>query len=125
MDEARIDRWLWAARFFKTRALAKKAVETGRVRLNDSRTKPSKNLVVGDHLLIRRGDDSADVEVKALHIKRASAKIAQTWYEETPESIAAREEKQYQRQIEKMAAPDMGGRPDKRARRKLTDLKRS
>lgn len=120
----RIDQWLHAARFFKTRALAGTALKTGRVLVNGARVKPAKPLHVGDTLSIRRGEESFTVTVTALARRRVSAKIAATYYEETAESAAAREEAATMRRFSKFHAPSPGKRPDKRSRRRLIRLGR-
>lgn len=86
----RLDKWLWAARFFKTRTLSQDNIELGRVRMNGVRLKASKDIRVGDQLEIIRGEERFVVVVKALSSKRGSATVAQTLYEETPESLEAR-----------------------------------
>ncbi len=116
----RVDKWLWAARFYKTRALAIQAVDTGKVLINGDRVKPAKNLHVGDKLNIRRGPYVSVVTVKALSLRRGPAAEAQNLFEETPESIVARQEV-----AERMAAqpePTFGGRPTKRSRRQISRL---
>lgn len=90
-DKVRIDKWLWAARFFKTRTLAKTAIEGGKVQLAGQRVKVSREITAGDVLRIRQGWDERDVVVKAVSEQRRGAPIAQTLYEETTESIARRE----------------------------------
>ncbi|HNP52919.1 MAG TPA: RNA-binding S4 domain-containing protein, partial [Nitrosomonas nitrosa] len=90
-EKFRIDKWLFAARFFKTRSLAAEAIERGRVHLNGSRVKPAKTLVTGDRIIIRIGNYQYDIEVLALSSKRASAVIAQQLYRETEESRQQRE----------------------------------
>lgn len=114
----RIDKWLWAARFFKTRALAIQAADTGKVLVNGARVKPAKNVHVGDTLSIRRGPYVSVLLVKALSLRRGPASEAGYLYEETPGSIAARHEI-----AERLAAEpqsDFHGRPTKRARRQIT-----
>ncbi len=122
----RIDKWLWAARFFKTRALATEAVAGGHVRLNGARVKPAKDVRVGDTLEIRIGVVEWTVTVKGLSEKRGPAKVAQQLHEETPESRRAREEQALQR---KSAPPplgaDLGARPTKQARRRLDALRKA
>lgn len=113
----RLDKWLWAARFFKTRALAIQAVETGKVLLRGERVKPAKNVHVGDLLQIRRGPYLTVVVVKMLSLRRGPAAEANLLYEETADSIAAREIV-----AERLAAEgrsDLRGRPTKRARRQI------
>ena len=89
-DKVRLDKWLWAARFFKTRALAKAAIEGGKVHCRGERCKPSKEPKVGDELVIRSGFDERTVVIRALSAVRRGAPEAQTLYEETAQSIAAR-----------------------------------
>jgi ribosome-associated heat shock protein Hsp15 len=121
--KVRADKWLWAARFFKTRSLAKTAIEGGKVHLDGQRIKVSKELCVGDRLSIRQGWDEKEVVVVALSTDRRSAQIAQTLYEETPKSIEKRQREQAARKAAgSMARPDH--RPDKYARRQLNRLRR-
>ena len=123
MTKVRADKWLWAARFFKTRSLAKTAIEGGKVHLDGQRIKVSKELCVGDRLTIRQGWDEKEVVVVALSTDRRSAQIAQTLYEETPKSIEKRQREQAARKAAgSMARPDH--RPDKYARRQLNRLRR-
>lgn len=122
----RLDKWLWAARFFKTRALATEAVNGGRVHLNGQRAKPSKDVRMGDEIVItRQGAAPITLNVTGLSDRRGPASEAQGLYEETPESIEARER---DRLMRKMAPPppgaDMGARPTKRDRRRLDDARR-
>lgn len=86
MDKVRLDKWLWAARFFKTRAKAKDAIDGGKVHLNGQRSKPSKEIAIGDQLDITQGYDEKVVIVSGLSERRGSASIAQALYEETSES---------------------------------------
>jgi len=119
----RIDVWLWATRFFKTRALAKKAVEHGHVTLNGAAiAKASKLVRVGDRLLIERGEERFDVGVLGLPEQRASAAIARTSYEETAASIAARAQATERRRLEAAGYSRPATKPDKRARRLLRAL---
>ena len=117
-QNVRVDKWLWAARFFKTRALAIQGVESGKVLLNGERVKPAKNVNVGDTLTIRRGPYISTVIVKALSLRRGPAVEAQNLFEETPESITARQEVAERISQE----PGQGfnqGRPTKKDRRDL------
>ena len=114
----RIDKWLWAARFFKTRAKAKEAIDGGKVHLNGARTKPSRDVAVGDTLEITQGYDDKVVTVKALSDTRRSAPIAQTLYEETEESIARRELRAEQRRAAGSQVRSEG-RPSKKDRRQI------
>ena len=113
----RLDVWLWAARFFRTRSLAKQAIEAGKVTLNDAPGKPSKAVHVGDRLRIRRGEEVFGVDVAALSGQRGPAAAAQTLYRETDESRAARDALREQRRIEGAALAKPATKPDKRARR--------
>ena len=123
MTKVRADKWLWAARFFKTRSLAKAAIEGGKVHLEGQRLKVSKELCVGDRLSIRQGWDEKEVVVLALSADRRSAQIAQTLYEETPKSVEKRVREHAARKAAgSMARPDH--RPDKYARRQLNRLRR-
>jgi ribosome-associated heat shock protein Hsp15 len=122
----RLDKWLWAARFFKTRALATEAVQGGRVHLNGQRAKPSKDVRVGDELVITRpGAAPMTLHVSAVSDRRGPASEAQQLYEETAESTEAREQ---DRLMRKMAPPppgaDLGARPTKRDRRRLDQARR-
>ncbi len=119
----RLDRWLWAARFFKSRAQAKKAVEAGHVELNGRRAKPAKEVVPGDALSIRRGFAKSLVVVQAVAEQRRNAAFAQTLYAETEESIRAREAQATTRRLQRagLTAPDR--KPDRRARQAIKKLK--
>lgn len=123
-DSVRIDKWLWAARFFKTRTLAADAVDTGKVRWNDERTKPSRTLKTGDLLQIDNGATLWQVEVCLLSDKRGSAAIAQTLYLETAASTARRQTEAEQRKLFREPTAELRGRPTKRDRR-LIDQSRS
>jgi ribosome-associated heat shock protein Hsp15 len=118
-DSVRIDKWLWAARFFKTRSMATDAVECGKVRLNGDRIKPARNVKVGDILDIDNGATEWEVEVYGLTDKRGSASVAQTLYAETAQSIAQRQKKTEQRQFFREPSAALKGRPTKRDRRQL------
>jgi len=120
MDCVRIDKWLWAARFYKTRTLAADAVKGGRVELGGARVKAAKEVGVGDELRITIGQTRRTVIVRGVSDKRGPAPVAQALYEETPQSIAAREAAAEQRRL--MSPPpgaDLGMRPTKRDRRRL------
>lgn len=123
MSGVRIDRWLWAARFFKTRSLAKAAVEGGKVHLESSRVKPSKEVQVGQQLEIRRGDTFQVVIIETLSEQRGSATVAQTLYTETPESIEQREVRKSVRRMERAGLNIPSSKPDKKNRRALARLK--
>ena len=114
----RMDKWLWAARFYKTRALAAEAVAGGKVEVNGMRGKPSRNVRIGDALTIRRGPYAWTVMVKALSTRRGPSTEAQLLYEETEESIRKRQEIATQLRLED---PEFGqrGRPSKKDRRTI------
>ena len=111
----RLDKWLWAARFFKTRALAVRAIEAGHVSVNGERPKPAKALRVGDEVVVRRPPFEHTVAVKALAETRGSAAIAATLYEESEESRARRTA--LAAQMKTVPAPRFKGRPTKKTRR--------
>jgi ribosome-associated heat shock protein Hsp15 len=116
MDQVRIDKWLWAARFFKTRSLAADAIDMGRIEVNDERSKRSRHVAVGDRVRVRRPPFEQVVVVRALSDSRGPAAVASTLYEETAESLAGRE--RLAAQLKAMGAPVMGeGRPTKKDRR--------
>lgn len=118
-SKIRIDKWLWAARFFKTRGLATEAINGGHVHLNGTRVKPSRTLAIGDELRIQRGREEMIVIVQALSGKRGPAPVAQTLYAETEASRTAREQGAEMRRLQSagMAAPER--RPSKRDRREI------
>lgn len=115
----RLDKWLWAARFFKTRTLAKKAIEGGHVRVNGDRIKPGRIVQSGLMIRVRKGQTELIVEVVALADKRGPASVAQTLYEETDESKKARKELAEQRKLAGAANPVPLHRPSKKERRQL------
>lgn len=117
----RADVWLWAARFFKTRSLAKQAIDGGKVDVNGAGCKAAKSLRVGDVLKISRGEERLEVEVLALTGQRGPASVAQALYRESEASRRAREAWREQRRLVGAQAPRQ--RPDKRARRELRRLK--
>lgn len=119
----RIDRWLWAARFFKTRSLAKHAVEGGKVHLEGQRAKPAKEVRVGQQLTIRRGDTEMTVVVAELSEQRGPAKVAQLLYNETAESIELREAASARRRMERAGLQVPSSKPSKKDRRDLRRLK--
>ena len=124
-EGVRIDKWLWAARFFKTRSLATDAVVGGRVHVNETRVKPSKDVHVGDVVVITSGALRRTVHVTGLAERRGSAQVAATLYTETPESIAAREQFVVERRLARPLGADLGARPTKLARRRLDALRRA
>jgi ribosome-associated heat shock protein Hsp15 len=118
----RVDKWLWAARFFKTRSLAQQAIASGRVKLNDARIKPAHDLKAADSLAIRIGDFEWQVVVKALSDKRGPAEVARKLYEETEASRLERERRQDLRRWGAEPANALKGRPTKRDRRRIDDF---
>jgi ribosome-associated heat shock protein Hsp15 len=122
-ERVRLDRWLWAARFFKTRALASEAVDGGKVHLNGERVKAAHVVRPGDRLEIRRGLERLEVVVKALAEQRGPAAVAQQLYEETAASRAQREAEAERRRLT-MPTPRPSGRPDKRSRRQIIRFSR-
>jgi ribosome-associated heat shock protein Hsp15 len=116
----RIDKWLWAARFFKTRALAAPAIAGGKVSMQGGRVKPARPLQVGDEISIRLGPFEHVVSVRALSARRGPASVAATLYEETPDSLAARQKLAEQLRIAPAALVyEEKGRPTKRDRREI------
>jgi ribosome-associated heat shock protein Hsp15 len=113
----RLDKWLWAARFYKTRSLAKEAIEGGKVHQDGQRVKVSKEISVGMMLTLRQGYDEKTVIVKVLSDVRGPAVVAQQLYEETPESIEKRLQQQENRKSDNLAHPDH--RPNKKERRQI------
>ena len=122
-ERVRLDKWLWAARFFKTRSLAKQAIDGGKVDLNGAGCKPSKAVHVGDRLQIGRGEERLEVVVLALSEQRGPASVAQTLYRETEESLAAREAMRAQRKLGAAGLLRPPTRPDKQARRQIMKFK--
>lgn len=122
MSGVRVDKWLWAARFFKTRSLASDAVSGGKIRLNGAPTKPAREVKIGDRLDVFNGDTRWEVVVEALSEKRGPASEARLLYAETAESITAREAEQARRKFEHEPAAEIHGRPTKRDRRQLNRL---
>lgn len=115
----RLDKWLWAARFFKTRSLATQAIENGRVKLNGQRTKPARDVRPGDRLDIHIGDLDWAVTVRALSLQRGPAPVAQALFEEDPESHARRQQQVSERRQAASPAAALRGRPTKRDRRRI------
>jgi ribosome-associated heat shock protein Hsp15 len=123
IEAVRLDVWLWAARFFKTRSLAKQAIDGGKIEINGDTAKPAKQLHVGDELRISRGIERLVVRVIALSEQRGSASVAQTLYAETPESIATREQQRELRRLTGAAFEHPRSRPDKHFRKLLRGFK--
>jgi ribosome-associated heat shock protein Hsp15 len=123
-NKVRLDKWLWAARFYKTRSLAAEAVETGKVEVNGERAKRAKQLQVGDTLRIRLGPYHHIIVVRALSERRGPASFAATLYEETAEGRKAREAMQVQVKAAQSASGYESGRPTKKDRRDIERLRR-
>ena len=119
-EKIRLDKWLWAARFFKTRSLAIEAVSGGKVHLNGARTKPAREINIGDELTIRRGPYEWTVVVRALSVRRGPASVATLLYDETEESKRIREEAVSEIRAQEWNSPHTSGRPSKKDRRELS-----
>lgn len=123
-DEAvRLDKWLWAARFYKTRAIAREMVDGGKVHYNGQRTKPGKIMESGAEITLRQGDDERTVVVLALTVQRRPASEAQLFYQETAQSVAKREKLAAARRINAQNVTHPDRRPDKKERRNLIKFK--
>lgn len=118
-ENVRLDKWLWAARFFKTRALAAGAVSSGKVHSGGQSMKPSRGVKIDDCLEIRRGYECFEIVVTALSERRGSATMAQLLYRETASSVARRNSEAEKRKLAMMARPQSEGRPDKKQRRQI------
>lgn len=118
MDKIRIDKWLWAARFYKTRSLATEEIDKGRVRINDAEIKPAKEVKVGDTVTLRQGPLTRTLEVRGITDKRGGAPAAQLLYQELEASIKLREQLAEQHRLEPASAQEHG-RPTKRDRRSI------
>ncbi len=123
-DTVRIDKWLWAARFFKTRSLAKQAIEGGKVHYNGQRVKTSKNTELGAMLTIRCGWDEKVVVVKMLSDRRRNATEASKLFDETEASIALREKRAAERKVANLTMPNHAERPNKKQRRQIHRFKK-
>lgn len=122
-DSVRIDKWLWAARFYKTRSLATEAVQGGKVRLNGARIKPARSVGQGDVLVIHKSGYEYEIRVTALSERRGPATVAQTLYAESEASIEKRMRLKEQRKLLSASMPHPNRRPDKKARRQLRETK--
>ena len=122
MNELRLDKWLWAARFFKTRSLAQQAIETGRVLVGNERVKAAHVLRTGEDLTVRTGSIEQVVVVRALSDQRRGAPEARLLYEETAASLEARERERERRKLFTEPAAAIQGRPTKRDRRRIGSL---
>jgi len=124
MDSSvRLDKWLWAARFFKTRAVAREAVSGGKVHHNGNRAKPGRSLNIGDELRIQRGEEEYTITVLELSVRRGPAVVARTFYEESEQSRSKREQVAEQRKLEHQQHVMRERRPDKRQRRRIVRFK--
>ena len=125
MDKQRIDKWLWAARFYKTRSLAAEEIDKGRVAVNGQEVKPARELKVGDTVAMRREGVTRTVVVQGLSAVRGPAPVAQQLYQETAESVEARAQAAEQRRLAREPALSIEhGRPTKRGRRELEEARR-
>ncbi|MDG6895380.1 ribosome-associated heat shock protein Hsp15 [Volucribacter amazonae] len=120
-NNVRLDKWLWAARFYKTRTLAKEMIDGGKVHYNGQRSKPNKNVEIGAKIRLRQGNDEKEVEVLALSSQRRGAPEAQLLYQETEQSLIQREKMALARKMNVMPHPDR--RPNKKERRELIQFK--
>lgn len=120
-NDVRLDKWLWAARFYKTRTLAKEMIDGGKVHYNGQRSKPNKNVEIGAKIRLRQGNDEKEVEVLALSSQRRGAPEAQLLYQETEQSLIQREKMALARKMNVMPHPDR--RPNKKERRELIQFK--
>jgi ribosome-associated heat shock protein Hsp15 len=122
-DLMRIDKWLWCARFYKTRSLAADAVKSGKILIDEARTKPAKMIRTGEHIIIKRGPFVHDIEILSLPRSRTSAKDAINLYRETDDSLRNRELLVKQLKMDDINFPKSRGRPTKRDRRELIHFK--
>jgi ribosome-associated heat shock protein Hsp15 len=125
MEHVRIDKWLWAARFFKTRGAATEAVLGGRVQVNGQSVKPARDVHVDDTVDVRVGVQQFTVVVTGLADKRGSATVAATLYRETPESAETRQRLALERRLSRPLGADLGARPTMQARRRIEALRRA
>ena len=119
----RLDKWLWAARFFKTRSIAREAVSGGKVHLNGHRAKPGRSINTGDELRIQRGKEEYTITITEISIRRGPATVARTLYEESEESRTSREKLAAERKLERQQHATRERRPDKRQRRRIVRFK--
>ena len=122
-NEVRLDKWLWAARFYKTRSIAKAMIEGGKVHYNGQRAKVSKNVEIGAMIKLRQGNDEKEVQILALSDKRGNATQAQSLYQETEVSIEKRQQTALARQANALSMPNPERRPNKKERRDLIKFK--
>ena len=124
MERVRIDKWLWAARFAKTRSAATELVLAGHVKVGGERVRPAREVAQGDMIEIRIGAIRRVVVVTGLADRRRPAKVAVTLYEETPESLASRERQRLELRLARPPGADLGARPTKQARRRIEAMRR-
>lgn len=122
-SSTRLDKWLWAARFYKTRAIAKQMIDGGKVFYNGQRTKSGKNVNIGDIIRLRQGYEEKEVTIIALADKRRDASFAQTLYQETETSVESREKNSLARKQGILLSPASDTKPDKKQRRQIRQLK--
>lgn len=122
-EKVRLDKWLWAARFYKTRSISRDAIDGGKVHVNGQRVKPSRDAQLDDIITLRQGFAEKTVVIKALSSTRLSAPEAQKLYEETPESLQKREIEAAKRKALRGSNPLFDGRPDKKQRRDIHKLR--
>lgn len=122
-SSVRLDKWLWAARFFKTRSVAREAVSGGKVHLNGNRAKPGRSINVGDELRIQRGEEEYIITILEASMRRGPATVARTLYEESDENREQRERLAEQRKLEHQSSLTRERRPDKRQRRRIVRFK--
>ena len=122
-ESVRLDKWLWAARFFKTRAMAREAVQAGKVQYNGQRSKPGKAVELGAMLRIPAGYDVKDVEILEIYDKRRAAPLAQKMYRDTAASMLKRQQNAESRKAQAFHNPRPENRPDKKQRRELIRFK--
>ena len=123
LNSVRIDKWLWAARFYKTRSLARQMIEGGKVEYNGAKAKPSRNVEVGAKIKLLQGFSRKEVIVKAISDVRGPASVAITLYEETAESIERRQEEARLNKLAALINPHPDTKPNKKERRELGNLK--
>ena len=122
-SQVRLDKWLWAARFFKTRSIAREAVSGGKVHLNGHRAKPGRSLNIGDELRIQRGEEEYVITIVELSPRRGPATVARGLYEESEENRSRREQLAEARKLEHQHHASRERRPDKRQRRNIVSFK--
>lgn len=120
---ARLDKWLWAARFFKTRSIAREAVSGGKVHLNGNRAKPGRSVNIGDELRIKRGEEEYTITIAEISTSRGPATVARTLYDESEENRLKREQLAEERRLAHQQDTRRERRPDKRQRRKIVRFK--